>query len=102
MGFSFNNDDDFKLNQEFLQDVDAQVEFHKEKFLTADVGLVDEVLKNAFISILEALPADSGEAIVPMLSAIGEAMIELRNKNEALCSELIEKKMPPPDDFQFN
>ena len=58
MGFSFNNDDDFKLNQEFLQDVDAQVEFHKEKFLTADVGLVDEVLKNDFINILEDIHDD--------------------------------------------
>ena len=103
MGFSFNKGDGFDLNQEFLDDMDTHVEFHKDKFLTEDIEVVDQVLKTAFMALLESLPPDAGEGILPMLSAIGETIVELRTTNEVLRMELLEKYIPPPPDgFEFN
>ena len=64
--------------------------------------MVSDVLKQLMVSIVNELDPDAGNGAMPMLTAIAETILELRATNEVLRGELIEKKVQPPDDFQFN
>ena len=103
MGFNINREEGIPEEiTGMMDDIEKQIEFHKNNFITADIELVADVLKQLMVSIVGELDPDSGEGVMPMLTAIAETILELRATNEVLRSELIEKKSPPPDDFQFN
>ena len=104
MGFYFRGEfDSNELSKDYIDDIEAQIDFHKNKFLNEDVELVAEVLKRCMVELASSLPEEVSEASLPMLSALTEALLELRATNEVLHGELIEKKSPPPPDgFEFN
>jgi len=107
MGFYFEDGfapykEETEINKEFLDDMDSQVIFHKEKFTTEDIHLVAEVIKNLMVALVQNLPEDVAKASIPILTGFSEALLELRESNDALRAELIEKNVPPPDDFQSN
>ena len=102
-GFGPNYDyKELGLNKEIMDDLNKQVDFHKQKLLEENIDLVENVLKSCMVSLLEDLPSDKATASTPMLTAIMESLIELRGINEVLAQELINLKIPPQDGFEFN
>tara|TARA_Y100000310_G_scaffold274651_1_gene290764 strand:- start:2157 stop:2456 length:300 start_codon:yes stop_codon:yes gene_type:complete len=99
MGFYF--EEGFEI-QDLIHDIDAQIEFHKNNLLTSDVILVEEVVKKFMVAILGSMDAEQAEGSLPLLTAIGESLFQLRNEADILRQELLEKKMPPPNEFGLN
>jgi len=87
---------------DLAKDLNNQVEFHKDKIMNSDISLTEEVIKQVMLAIMEALDEKSAEAVCPILSAIGESIIELRATNDILMGELLEKKVPAPKNFEDN
>ena len=108
MGYYFKDEFDpnrgeFEINDDILMDLEEQVKFLKDKFLDEDIELVSEVLKRMCVGIVQGMSDEaSAQASIPMITAFSEAMIELRLSNDALRAELIEKNVPPPEDFKSN
>ena len=108
MGFNLNKEHSFDDEDmpeglaEFLEDVDQQTEFHKDNILNKDIDHVEEVIKRFMLMIVDMLDDSNAQASIPILSALGEAVIELRNEVDSLRSQLIEKKLPPPKNFEEN
>ena len=104
MGFNFADDlpNEENIDPNILSDFQSQVDFHKSKFLNEEIEVVGEVLELALIQLVKELPVEDTTAITPMLSAMCESIIELRGTTDVLRTELLEKNVQPPDDFQFN
>jgi len=54
------------------------------------------------VTIIEGLDEETATGLVPMLTAFGESLIELKQEVEYLKGEMIEKKSPPPTSFEEN
>ena len=102
MGFNLNKEEGEGRLDDSLEDLNSQVEFHKDKLINSDIEQVEDVLSRVITGILNGLDAECALAVTPMLSAIAESIIELKATNVLLTAELIEKKMPPPDNFEIN
>ena len=87
---------------DLANDLNNQVEFHKQKIMNSDISLTEEVIKQVMLGIMENLDAKTAEAVCPILSAIGECLIELKATNDILMGELIEKNSPSPKNFEDN
>tara|TARA_Y100000310_G_scaffold169239_1_gene169277 strand:- start:405 stop:737 length:333 start_codon:yes stop_codon:yes gene_type:complete len=88
--------------KEMLGDVEKQIEFHKNNILSADIYLVEEVIKRFMVGMVESMDEDTAKGMMPLMSAVGESLIELRVMVDQLTEELIEKKVPPPNDLEMN
>ena len=101
MGYFLNREFEFgDIPEEIIiSDTEKQIDFHKNHFLDADLGLVAEVLKKMITGMAEEISEDSADSIMPILSGMAEAIIMLRAELEVLRMELLKKKSPPPDHF---
>ena len=105
MGFFFQDGYESEVPEEMmgmLDDIEEQIAFHRNNIVNADLGLVEDVLKRLMISMTDSVDPEIAKGLVRMLTGMFEALIELRATNEVLRSELIEKKVPPPDCFDMN
>tara|TARA_B100000287_G_C20657220_1_gene788933 strand:- start:1157 stop:1483 length:327 start_codon:yes stop_codon:yes gene_type:complete len=108
MGFNVNKEHSFDDEDmpeglaEFLEDVGEQTDFHKNNILTKDIDHVEEVIKRFMLMLVDLMEEDSAQASIPILTALGESVVELRQEVDSLRSQLIEKKLPPPKNFEEN
>ena len=87
---------------DLVNDIDKQIEFHKHNILNSRPDVVEEVVKQLMLTIVENLEEDVAGGMLPLLTAFGESLIELKSEVEHLKGELIEKKSPPPISFEEN
>ena len=85
-----------------LKDIEKEIQFHKDKLLTANTEHIEDVLKTLLVNLIESVDEEKGNNIMPLLTAMIEVFLELRETNDALFKELIGKKSLPPKDFGIN
>ena len=85
-----------------LKDIEKQIQFHKDKLLTANTEHIEDVLKALLVNLIESVDEEKGNNMMPLLTAMIESFLELRETNDILFGELIGKKTPPPKDFGIN
>ena len=103
MGFNLNKqeDDDFSA---LVENIELQIDFHKNNLLNQDLSVVENCLKAMMTSILDGLDdaghQDLAKGILPLLSAMVESILTLRNDTEYLREYILEQKMPPPKEIE--
>tara|TARA_Y100000310_G_scaffold255407_1_gene262841 strand:+ start:2180 stop:2494 length:315 start_codon:yes stop_codon:yes gene_type:complete len=104
MGFNINSEEGEIPPEmsELVNDIDKQVEFHKQNILNSQPVVVEEVMKTLMVTIVENLDEDTAGGLLPMITAFAESLIELKIEVEYLKGEMIEKKSPPPISFEEN
>ena len=96
------NDDESLDDEEYLEEFAEQVSIHKDNILNSRVEVVEEVAQTLLITILENVDKEFAKAVLPILTAFNESITELKIEIEQLRGEIIEKKTPPPNDFEIN
>ena len=103
MGFNINREEDDGFSA-LVENIELQIDFHKNNLLNQDLSVVENCLKAMMTSILDGLDnaghQDLAKGILPLLSAMVESILTLRNDTEYLREYILEQKMPPPKEIE--
>ena len=109
MGYRINNtnNDNIHSDEEFNEITEEIVQLiiaHKQNILNKDIHLVSQVIENAIQEVLHVFEEnnldDLSLQVVPLLTALSEASVELREENDHLKSYIVEHQIPPPKDIE--
>ena len=100
MSFSLNKEDD--SFEETLNSIDKQIEFHKNNLINANIEVVSSVLDTFLIAMTESIPNETLASALPILQAISESVLDLRERVDVLQGEIIHRGSPPPDNLHMN
>ena len=103
MGYRINKDDEEEFSN-LVENIELQIDFHRNNLLNKDLIIVEGCLKTMMTSVLDGL-SDVGheelaKGILPILSAMTESILELREKTDYLKGYILEQKIPPPKEME--
>jgi len=104
MGFNLNKQEEEDAFSALVENIELQIDFHKNNLLNQDVSVVENCLKAMMTGVLDGLDdaghEDLAKGVLPLLSAMVESILELRSEVDYLKGYILEHKMPPPKEIE--
>jgi|TARA_R110000851_G_scaffold210499_1_gene363038 hypothetical protein len=100
MSYSLNKEDD--SFEDIINDLDEQIEFHKNNLINSKIEVVGSVLDAFLVAMTESIPNETLSSALPILQALSESVLELRERVDVLQGEIIHRGSPPPDNLHMN